>query len=152
MLKDALKGALSGTQDLQAREQAPAPSQSSLVESLSDSPWLRALQDQEVVPEDASLPKLIDLSFKIQKALKARGDKRGAKELQRLHKDAVAKLDKAAWAQVKARFKELELPEKSYRRLKQEGGDPHKLLARLNTRRAQEYAGASDKALRELLG
>lgn len=152
MLKDALKGALGQVPGLEAREQPQAPKVASLVEELSGSSWLEILQAHEAVSADASLSHLIDLSHKLQKTLKGRGQGRDAKALARAQSDAVGRLEKAAWAQVKKRFGELELPDKSYRRLKQAKADPHKLLAKLNTRRAEGHTGAGDKQIKQWLG
>jgi hypothetical protein len=152
MLSDALKGALGGAKDLKARDQPKPAKVASLVEELADSPWLEMLRDRGPVPADAGLSRLIDISNKLQKTLKGQGQGRAAKTLSRLQSDAVGKLQKAAWAKIKQRFADLGLPEKSYRRLKQSKTDPHKLLAKLTTRRAEGYQGAGDKQIKEWLG
>lgn len=152
MLKDALKGALGQAQGLEARDQPEAPKVASLVEELSGSTWLEILRAHGTVPADASLPRLIDLGNKLQKTLKGQGQGKQAKALARAQSDAVGRLEKAAWAKVKKRFAELELAEKSYRRLKQAKADPHKLLAKLNTRRAEGHKGAGDKQIKQWLG
>ena len=152
MLSDALKGALGGAKDLEARVQPKVEKVASLVDELSDSPWLKMLKDRGSVPADAGLSRLVDISNKLQKTLKVQGQGKAAKTLARLQSDAVGKLQKAAWAKVKQRFTDLGLPEKSYRRLKQAETDPHKLLAKLTTRRAESYQSAGDKQIKEWLG
>ncbi|MFT5587806.1 MAG: hypothetical protein ACI9VR_005419 [Cognaticolwellia sp.] len=152
MLSDALKGALGSAKDLEARVQPKAEKVASLVTELADSPWLDMLRDHGPVPADAGLSRLIDISNKLQKTLKGQGQGKAAKTLARLQSDAVGKLQKAAWAKIKQRFTELKLPEKSYRRLKQAKTDPHKLLAKLTTRRAESNQGAGDKQIKEWLG
>jgi hypothetical protein len=52
---------------------------------------------------------------------------------------------------VKARFEELELPEKAYRALKQEGADVEKVLAKLYTRKAEEWRGIASNRVRDAL-
>jgi hypothetical protein len=152
MLSDALKGALGGAKDLEARDQPKTEKVASMAEELKGSAWLEMLGDHGPIPPDAGLSRLVDLSNKLQKTLKGQGQGRAAKALGRLQADAVGRLEKAAWSKVKQRFSELGLPEKSYRRLKQAKGDPHKLLSKLSTRRAEGYKGAGDKQIKEWLG
>ncbi len=85
------------------------------------------------------------------RALEAGGRKHDARALGQARDEFVRRREKKAWEAVKARFDELGLPEKTYRALKQEGADVEKVLARLYTRRAEEWRGIAGARLRDIL-
>lgn len=149
MLKDALKNALGpGSADLQARDaEPPPPSPFDALPDPADSPWVSALARHVQVPKGASIGALSSLTGQAAKQLKARGAGRDAKSLKKAEADFLGRRSKAAWAAVKQRWKALELSDKAYRSIKQQGADPEKLLAKLHTRKADAMRGASAASL-----
>lgn len=152
-LRDALKGAIGGQEGLQAREPTPTlTTQEAEEDDPQDSPWIRELRRHEALPKDAKTERLRQLTDKVVKSLQAAGRRRDAETLGRLRDDWLRQQELRVWDRIKTRFAELELSEKAYRSLKQEKGVvPHKVLARLRTRRAEEFRGASAARVREWL-
>jgi hypothetical protein len=103
------------------------------------------------IPAGATMGQLVQRSDARARALADAGRKRDAADLKKAREDFERDRDKRAWSLVKDRFAALELSEKTYRSLKQEGVDPVKLLARLSTRRAEELRGMGAARLREEL-
>lgn len=153
MFKDALKQALGEGSELKARE--PAPSPRAAVPALpgpEGSGWLTELARHEPVDAGAALGKLRQTTDLRVKALKKQGRGRDAKSLAKARDDYFKRRDKAAWGAVKARWAELQLSEKAYRRLKQAARvQPEKVLERLHTRKAQEMTGRGADALMDWL-
>ena len=145
-LSDALKGL--GLQDTGSAPEAP-PKAAGV--DLYDTDWVRLLGQFTSVQKGKSLGHLESLLHKTVKALKKQGRRRDSRELGDLHSRWRKAVDKAAWAKVKRRFAELELSDKSYRATRQTCKDPHKLVTKLGTRRAEEYRGASAKRLLQWL-
>lgn len=86
------------------------------------------------------------------KQLNTAGRRREAEALARLRDDWLRDQERRTWDRVKARFAELELPEKAYRALRQEKGvHAHKVLARLRTRKAEDLRGAGAARVRDWL-
>ncbi len=85
------------------------------------------------------------------RTLEAAGRKHEARALGQARDEFVRRREKKAWEAVKTRFDELGLPEKTYRALKQEGAEVEKVLARLYTRRAEEWPGMAGARLRDIL-
>lgn len=114
--------------------------------------WAKLLEAAGVRPDrDAPVAQWVQRTAGAVKQLDAQGRKREAKELARARDEFVSNREKKAWEGVKARFEALELPEKTYRALKQEEADVEKVLARLHTRRAEEWRGMAAAKLRDLL-
>lgn len=151
--KDALRGALADQDALivtETAEEPAAPGEDA--PDPHDSDWVRCLRRHVEVPGDAGVARLRQLSDVQVKELKSQGRKREARELADLRDDWLRKADRRAWAEVKQRFAELELPEKAYRALKQQpDAQPERILQRLRTRAAEELRGASAKRVREWL-
>lgn len=123
-----------------------------------DDPWSQALKQllpgmtgAPSLPVEPSLGAQRQVSDQLVKLLKKAGRKREARELKALKEAWFAKRDKAAWSAVKVRMGELELPDKAYRRLKQEGAEPVRVLARLK-RQGAALQGAGAKRVAEALG
>ncbi len=103
-----------------------------------DSEWFRLLLQLSSttlgaapVPEDAKLARARQATDLLVKRLKKAGRKRPASQLADARKDWLSRRDKAAWSQLKSRFRELGLSEKAYRAIKQGGADPMAVLQRL---------------------
>ncbi len=148
MLKDVLKQALGEDSGLKAREQAAASAPSAALPGPEGSSWLDELSRHERVDPQAALGKLRQLTDLRVKALKAQGRGRDAQGLAKARDDFFKRRDKVAWSGVKARWSELGLPEKVYRRLKQ---DPRvqaeKVLERLHTRKAADMKARGADAI-----
>jgi len=157
-LRDALRSALPvkaapEAPTLVAREPAPsaAPAGPKLPDPLA-SDWVALMRSLGAeVPKDPSMGQLTQRSDLRSKELAAQGRKRDADELKRAKESFLREREKAAWSLVKARFDELELSEKAYRAIKQEGADPEKVLPRLNGRRGDELRGAGAARVRDAL-
>lgn len=143
---DQLRNALSGV-GLQGDATPAAKAALPSGPDLYNTEWVRLLGRFTTVPKAKGQGNLENLLHKTVKELKARGQKRDSRELADLHSAWRKKVDKQAWAAVKTRFSELELSDKSYRATKQGFTDPGKLLAKLTTRKADEFRGASTKRL-----
>jgi glutamyl-tRNA reductase len=107
--------------------------------------WVTCLKRHTTVQPRRSVAHLEQLVHRTVKDLKKAGRKRDARELAELFSAWNKKEIKETWAKIKARFAELELSEKAYRSLKQSKADPRKALAKLVSRRAEEFRGASAK-------
>lgn len=152
-LRDALKGALGPADPLQARELPPTQA---ALEAAEDDPrgsaWLKELARHAAVPAGAKTEALRQLTDRTVKALQAQNRRREAEALADQRDAWLRDQERRTWERVKARFAELELPEKAYRALRQEKGvHAHKVLARLRTRRAEELRGAGAARVREWL-
>jgi hypothetical protein len=169
-LQDALKKALPGTPAAAPRDEgAPSPTASSAgrplavteavgptgvaaLPSPADSEWGRSLRGHGVqIRPDAGVSALVQATVGVLRRLVEAGRRREARELESQRDEFCRRRERLAWEAVKARFAELELPERTYRALKQEGADPEKALARLHTRRAEEFRGMGAARLRESL-
>ena len=146
---DQLRNALS-TAGLQARPDAPDPAAE--LPNPQTSPWVARLRELGGdVPRDGTMPQLLARTGARAKELRGQGRARDAQDLERLRDHFVAEREKKAWTLVKSRFAELQLAEKAYRAVKQEGGDPEKILARLHTKKADSLRGASAERVRDAL-
>lgn len=152
-LQDALKNVINRDNSGALRaDAAPEPAGVDLLPVPSKSEWAGRLRGLGVaVSAEAGCASLVQRSAALIKELERSGRNREAKELSRLRDEFVREREKRAWEGVKARFTELEFPEKAYRALKQEGADPEKILARLHTRRALEWRGIAASKLRDHL-
>lgn len=149
-LRDALKGVGMRPQaSSPAKEAAAAPPIAE--QGLYQNEWVRLLGRFATVQKGRTSSHLEHLLHATVKDLKKQGNKRDARALTDLHSGWRKKVDKQTWAAAKARFTELELSDKTWRAVKQTAKDPGKLLARLNTRRAEEYRGAGSKRVQEWL-
>ncbi|MFT4621884.1 MAG: hypothetical protein ACI8PZ_000536 [Myxococcota bacterium] len=122
-------------------EDAPAPA--APASALDDGahlrdPWIELLRELvRSVPGSPALAKAPKLgqarqvTDQLVRSLKASGRKRVAKELGSARDAFMARRDKAAWGQIKARLTEAGTSAKAYRALKQSGDDPVALLGRL---------------------
>lgn len=152
-LQDALKTAIKPEQSgsLVAAD-APAPVGVALLPDPVKSEWAVRLRALGIAfPPDAGTASLVQKTAALLKELERTGRIREAKEVGRLRDEFVRDREKRAWDGVKARFAEMDFPEKTYRALKQEGADPEKVLMRLFTRRAEEWRGIAAAKLRDQL-
>ncbi|MSQ02640.1 MAG: hypothetical protein EXR71_12250 [Myxococcales bacterium] len=153
-LKDALKGALAPAASettLVARESG-APLGVSALPRPEDGEWERLLSAAGVrIDRGAPVASWVQRTAGAVRALEAGGRKHDARALIQARDEFVRRREKRAWEAVKGRFEELGLPEKTYRALKQEGADVEKVLARLSTRRAEEWRGMAGARLRDIL-
>ncbi len=154
MLKDVLKQALGEGSELKAREDLaspPSPGRPALP-GPEGSSWLQELVLHERVQPGAALGQLRQLTDLRVKALKQQGRGREARGLAKARDDYFKRREKAAWSAVKARWSELGLAEKVYRRLKQDKRiQVEKVLERLYTRKATEMQGRGADALTQWL-
>lgn len=119
-------------------------------------PWIALLRKVRVagappVPPKPSLQAARQLTDKAARALKEAGQARAARELVDARADFLKKREKEAWSLVKARFTELELPERTYRALKQSEADPEKLWMKLRKADPAELGALGADRLRERL-
>lgn len=152
-LQDALKNAIKPEQSgsLVAAD-APPPVGVALLPEPAKSDWAARLRALGVpVPADAGSASLVQRTAALIKELDRTGRTRESKEIGRLRDEFLREREKRAWEGVKARFAEMDFPEKTYRALKQESADPEKVLARLYTRRAEEWRGIAAAKLRDQL-
>lgn len=103
------------------------------------------------IPKDPSWGQLTQRSDKLVKELKAAGRGRESAELRSLAEEFAKARANKAWALVKARFAELDLPERTYRSLKQEDADPIKVVAKLRGAKGEALRGTGAQKLRDLL-
>lgn len=101
-----------------------------------DTPWLALLRAARApglaaVPPKPSLNAAKQLTDKAVKALKGAGAAREARALDDARQDYLKRREKLAWAELKRQFTACDLPERSYRALKQAEVDPEKALAKL---------------------
>jgi hypothetical protein len=144
-LRNALKNAIGG--DLEARDAPPPPLGDPL-----ESEWGKLLRSYggDIAP-GMTMGQLTQRGVARAKALKDAGRGREADQLKKAQEEYLRDREKRAWALVKERFAALELPEKAYRALKQEGADVEKVLTRLLGRRAEELRGAGAARVRDAL-
>lgn len=111
----------------------------------------RSLSDGPALGSNRKLAHAQQLTAQVMRALKKVKRQAQAKELGKLRNDWLAQRDKAAWAAVKVRFRELDLSDKAYRGIKQQGADPVLALQRLGSTDADELAGMGAARLKALL-
>jgi hypothetical protein len=149
---DQLRNALQGALGVSAPAPTPAQQATSALPDPLKSDWVALLRQLGgEVPPNATMGQLTQRSSLRARALAEQGRKRDASALERAQDEFVRDRDKRAWALVKERFATLELPEKTYRSMKQEEVDPVKLLARVTNRRSEELRGLGAARLREEL-
>ncbi len=128
-----------------------APERPKLPDPL-ESDWIALLRRLGgEVPRDPTMGQLVQRSDGRSRALADAGRGREAAALSRAREEFQRDREKRAWGFVKERFAALELPEKTYRAMKQEDADPERLLTRLTSRRAEELRGMGAARLREEL-
>lgn len=156
-LQDALRGALpaaptaSSGPPLAAREAGPPVGVAALPRPPGTA-WAELLAVHGVRPErDAPIGQWVQKTAGVLKQLEANGRKHDVRALKQARDEFLKSREKRAWEGVKARFEELDLPEKAYRALKQEGADVEKVLAKLHTRRAEEWRGIASNRVRDAL-
>lgn len=154
-LQDALRGALKAPAtpdaELVAREAGPPVGVAALPRP-EGTEWEERLRAAGVrMDKGAGVATWVQRSAGAIKALDAGGRKGEARALGQARDEFLRKREKRAWEAVKERFEQLGLPEKTYRALKQEGADVEKVLARLHTRRAEEWRGVAAAKVRDLL-
>lgn len=156
-LQDALRGALPAlpaapaAAPLAAREPGPPVGVAALPRP-PGTPWAELLAAHGVRPDrDAPIGQWVQKTAGVLKQLEANGRKHDVRALKQARDEFLKSREKRAWEGVKARFEELDLPEKAYRALKQEGADVEKVLARLHTRRAEEWRGIASNRVRDAL-
>ena len=119
-------------------------------------PWFALVRTARVaggpeVPPKPSLPAARQITDKLAKALKATGRPREAAALIEAREDFLKRREKQAWSLIKARFTDLDLPERAYRALKQSEVDPEKVWAKLRKADTTELKGMGADRLREWL-
>lgn len=156
-LQDALRDALppsapaAAAAPLAAREPAPLVGVATLPRPPGTS-WAEQLALHGVRPDrDAPIGQWVQKTAGALKLLEANGRKHDVRALKQARDEFLKAREKKAWEGVKARFEELELPEKAYRALKQEGADVEKVLAKLYTRKAEEWRGVASNRVRDAL-
>lgn len=150
-LKNALLDKLGGAALPEGRALPEAPPAPKLPDPLAGE-WGRLLRALGVeIPKDPTLGQLVQRSDARSRELVAQGRKRDAAELKTAKEKYLREREREAWSLVKARFEELELPEKAYRAVKQEEGDPEKILARLRGKKGDELRGAGATRVRDAL-
>jgi hypothetical protein len=161
-LQDALRGVLppgapaadAGKPALAARP-PPPPAPPAGVDALPRPPgstWAELLASHGVRPDrEAPVAQWVQKTAAVLRQLEASGKRHDVRALKQARDEFLKLREKRAWEAVKARFEALELPEKAYRALKQEGADVEKVLARLHTRRAEEWRGMAAARVRDAL-
>ncbi len=145
---DAAEG---GKPALRTDTPPPPPRGPTLPDPLT-SEWVAAMRRLRVeVPREPSLGQLTSRSDVASRDLEASGRKRDGKELRALKEAFLAQREKAAWGLLKERFAELDLSEKSYRALKQEGALPEKVLEKVWGKRGEALRGAGHTRIKEAL-
>lgn len=150
---DHLKQALAQALGRPAPEASAAPAVPA--DGLPDplrSAWVARLRQLGAdVPAAPTMGQLTQRSDALARALKDQGRQREAKELASLKEGFLREREREAWARIKARFAELELPERAYRALKQEGADAEQVLARMAGRRGDALRGMGADRVRDAL-
>jgi len=149
MLQDALKKALAGASPAglvasapPPAGPAPAPAGAAALPGPEGSPWLELLARHRPVPAGASVGRLRQETDQLVKELDKSGNARAARELGQARDAYLKRRESEAWALVKTRWAELQLPERLYRRLKTEDDLPvERVLEKLHTKRAATFSG-----------
>lgn len=116
------------------------------------SDWVAAMRRLGAeVPRDATLGQLTQRSDRRARELKDAGRGRDAKELTQAREEFLRDRERRAWALVKTRFAELDLPEKTYRSVKQEEAAPEAVLRKIIGDKGEQLRGTGAARLRELL-
>lgn len=154
-LQDALKNALPSASSAgggpAARDPGPPVGVAALPQP-EGTEWAKRLGEAGVrMDAGAPVAGWVQKTVGAIKALEAQGRKHDARALGQARDEFVKAREKKAWEAVKARFEALNLPEKAYRAIKQEGADVEKVLARLHTRRAETWTGQAAAKVRDLL-
>lgn len=138
---------------LGAREPAPEPSAPGLDPwAHLPTPWMTLLRRASAdCPPRPSLNAARQLTDKAAKALKNSGRGRESAELVKARDQFLKAREAEAWGLIKARFTELDLPERAYRALKQGEVDPEKVWARLSKQSAEALRPMGADRIRELL-
>ncbi|MFZ5478668.1 MAG: hypothetical protein ACOZNI_17990 [Myxococcota bacterium] len=147
-LRDALKKTLGeAATDIEARDQPPPPLGDPL-----ESEWGRLLRSHggDVAP-GMTMGQLTQRGAARVRALKEAGRGREADALKKAQEEYLRDRERRAWGLVKERFAALDLPEKAYRALKQEGADAEKVLAKLGGARGEALRGAGAARVRDAL-
>ena len=145
MLQDALRKALAQQPGLSTETPTtPEPPAAPALPHPSASEWGRLLSG---VPADASLGRYEQETAARVKQLKDSGKKREAAALAAARDQFMKSYEKAAWKDIKARWTELDYPERLYRRLKSEDLPLERIWSRLHTRRAEEMRTAGADAI-----
>jgi hypothetical protein len=135
-----------------APERTPAATPGPALPDPVTSAWIARYRELGgEVPRSPTLGQLVQRSDALARALDADGRRREAAELRQGREAFVRDRAQRAWAAVKARFAELDLPEKAYRALKQEDMDPEAILPRLRGARGEALRGAGAARLRDHL-
>jgi hypothetical protein len=157
-LQDALRSALPpatsgpapGPPAIAAREPGPPTGVAALPRP--EGRWAQLLAAHGIRPAaDAPVGQWVQKTAGLLKQLDANGRKHDVRALKQARDEFLKLREKRAWEGVKLRFEELDLPERAYRALKQEGADVEKVLGRLHTRRAEEWRGISAARVRDAL-
>lgn len=149
---DQLKQALAQALGRPAPEASAAPAAADGLPDPLQSPWVARLRQLCAdLPAAPTLGQLTQRSDALARALKEQGRQREARELTALKEAFLREREREAWARIKARFAELELPERAYRALKQEGADAEKVLPRLAGRRGDALRGMGADRVRDAL-
>ncbi len=98
-----------------------------------------------------SLPNQVQVTDQLAAKLKRDGRKRERADLLSLRKAFLASRESAGWTALKARFAELSMSDKAYRRLKAEGVDPVAALGRLAKADPEALASMGAARLHALL-
>jgi hypothetical protein len=135
-----------------APETTPAAPSGPALPDPATSPWIARYRELGgEVPRTPTLGQLVQRSDALARALEASGRRREAAELRQAREAFVRDRAQRAWAAVKTRFAELDLPEKAYRALKQEDVDPEAVLPRLRGARGEALRGVGAARLRDHL-
>lgn len=149
-LRNALRGALGDA----APPTPPTPTAPPEPDPLPDpytSGWIERLRAYEPVAAGMTLGQLTQRSDARSRALKEAGRSRDAQALKEAKEGYLRDREKRAWAAVKERFGQLELPEKAYRALKQEEANAEKVLTRLRGAKGEALRGAGAARVRDAL-
>lgn len=146
---DVLRNALAGALGIEAR--APVAEDSGLPDPMK-SEWVVILRRHGVdLPAKPTMGQIQARSDQLGKKLKTEGRGREKEALDKARSSYEKELDKDAWGLVKARFTELDLPERAYRALKQEDADPVKLIGHLKGARGDALKGLGAEKVRDAL-
>lgn len=130
----------------------PAPEAAPALPDPLTGEWGALLRSLGVeIPRGPTLGQLTQRSDAKTRELAAAGRRREADTLKRAKESYLRERERAAWALIKARFEALELPEKAYRALKQEGADAERVLPRVSGKRGEALRGAGAARVRDAL-